>query len=156
MKRYLVDTAATEAFGGELARCLMTDMAALTVLLYGPLGAGKSTLARAFIRELGHTGPVPSPTYTLIEPYTLAGMNVYHIDLYRIGTPDELDFLGLEELDDGIRLIEWPERAPGLEAMADLRVRLGYGSAVETGGRQLVLDAMSDKGRPVLASMTAS
>lgn len=126
MKRFLPDEAATTAFGRELLEVLPRDLAGWTLLLRGELGAGKSTLARAFIRAAGHEGAVPSPTYTLIEPYSLARGNIYHVDLYRVADEEELRYLGWNELDNGCRIVEWPDRAPGLVAEADLALTLRY------------------------------
>ncbi len=110
MKRLLADEAATIELGRELLNVLPDDLAGWTVLLTGELGAGKSTFARALIRAAGHDGAVPSPTYTLVEPYNLARGRIYHIDLYRVSDEEELRYLGWNELDDGCRLVEWPER----------------------------------------------
>jgi tRNA threonylcarbamoyladenosine biosynthesis protein TsaE len=95
-------------------------------LLQGELGAGKSTFARAFINAAGHRGTVPSPTYTLVEPYELASGKIYHIDLYRVSDSEELRYLGWNEFDDGLRLVEWPDRAPDLAEDADLLIELNY------------------------------
>ncbi|MDH3440447.1 MAG: tRNA (adenosine(37)-N6)-threonylcarbamoyltransferase complex ATPase subunit type 1 TsaE [Gammaproteobacteria bacterium] len=119
------------------------------VVLQGDLGAGKSTLARAMLRELGHTGAVPSPTYTLVEPYEIDSRSIYHIDLYRIASPDELEYLGWDDLWDGLRIVEWPERIPGLEAEADLHIRLDYAGA----SRTAELRAVSARASPVLQGM---
>ncbi len=142
MKRYLADEAATTALAGALAAALPVPASGWTILLQGELGAGKSTLARALLRALGHDGPVPSPTYTLVEPYRVAGTTVYHVDLYRIGSADELYYIGWDDLDDGLRLVEWPDRAPGLADSADLRIRLAY----EGAGRSAVLEGLSERG----------
>ena len=92
MSLYLSDEAATIAFAERLHAALPADVAGWTVLLDGELGAGKSTLARALIRAMGHIGVVPSPTYTLVEPYQLPAGSVYHVDLYRISAEEELRF----------------------------------------------------------------
>ncbi len=126
MNRFLADEAATIALAGEIFAALPDDRAGWTVLLTGELGAGKSTFARALIKAAGHQGAVPSPTYTLVEPYKLPAGNIYHIDLYRVSDPEELRFLGWSELDDGFRLVEWPDRAPDLVNEADLAVELEY------------------------------
>jgi len=139
----LPDEQATIALAEALKRELPSDVAGWTVLLAGDLGSGKSTLARALIHSLGHTGAVPSPTYTLVEPYALEGGTVYHVDLYRVADPGELHFLGFDELDGGLRLVEWPDRAPDLERAADLRIKLDYLGA----GRQAQVLGLSERGR---------
>lgn len=148
MKRFLPDEAATTAFGRELLDALPDDLAGWTLLLTGELGAGKSTLARAFIKAAGHTGAVPSPTYTLVEPYSLARGNIYHVDLYRVAGEDELRYLGWNELDDGCRIVEWPDRAPGLTRQADLEITLSY----EGGGRTVEVRGVSERGRRITAA----
>ncbi len=125
----LPSAADTEAFGARLARALPADAAGAMVTLKGDLGAGKTALARAFLMALGHRGPVPSPTYTLVEPYEVLRYPVYHIDLYRIASGEELEFLGWDDLRRGLVLIEWPERAPELTANADLAIELAYRDA---------------------------
>ncbi|MDZ7770798.1 MAG: tRNA (adenosine(37)-N6)-threonylcarbamoyltransferase complex ATPase subunit type 1 TsaE [Woeseiaceae bacterium] len=107
--RALPDPPATNALGGLLAAALPDDYRGWLVLLQGELGAGKSTLARALLTALGHDGLVPSPTYTLVEPYELPRGSVYHVDLYRISSADELHFLGFDELREGLMLVEWPK-----------------------------------------------
>ena len=107
----LADEAATEALGEALAEALRVGD---VVTLSGPLGAGKTTLARAVLRTLGEPGDVPSPSFALVQPYDTLALPVWHADLYRIETADELDELGLDEiLRDGALMVEWPERAPG-------------------------------------------
>ncbi|ANO51641.1 tRNA (adenosine(37)-N6)-threonylcarbamoyltransferase complex ATPase subunit type 1 TsaE [Woeseia oceani] len=145
----LADEAASIALGTRLASHLPAELAGWMILLQGDLGAGKSTVARALLRGLGQTGPVPSPTYTLIEPYELPAGRVYHVDLYRIAGADELEFLGWEELDDGLRLVEWPERVPALFKTADICLQLAY---TET-GRRAVLRAYSERGAAWLATL---
>jgi tRNA threonylcarbamoyladenosine biosynthesis protein TsaE len=149
---YLADEAATAAFAARTARLLPAALAGWTLLLKGNLGAGKSTFARGFLRELGHRGPVPSPTYTLVEPYRLARGNVYHVDLYRVSSADELQFLGWTELDDGLRLVEWPDRAPELATTADLLLQFDYDGS----GRRVTVDGLSERGRAVAARLCAT
>lgn len=148
----LPDAAATEALGGALALALPADRRGLSILLQGELGSGKSTLARAMLRGLGHEGAVPSPTYTLVEPYSFLDYIVYHIDLYRISDPEELEFLGWSDLEDGMRLIEWPERVPGLLKQADLLIQLTYAGS----GRAAELSALSARGNQLLATLLNS
>ena len=149
----LADEAATASLGRALARALPDSLAGWLILADGDLGAGKTTLARSLLRGLGHDGPVPSPTYTLVEPYTLAAGEVYHVDLYRIVDPEELEFLGWTELRAGLAIIEWPNRVPGLAAEADLIVRLAYD---ETGGRNVELQAISARAAPILDSLSVN
>ncbi len=108
----LLDEAATRALGRAIAKALQSGEA---VCLYGPLGAGKSTLARALVRAL--TTPeeeVPSPTFTIVQFYEGARLNVAHFDLYRLSSPDEAYEIGLDEaLETGAAVIEWPERLQG-------------------------------------------
>ena len=148
MKRFLPDEAATTAFGRELLDALPEELAGWTLLLTGELGAGKSTLARAFIKAAGHTGAVPSPTYTLVEPYHLARGNIYHVDLYRVSGEDELRYLGWNELDDGCRIVEWPDRAPGLTGQADLAITLSYDGI----GRTVEVEGLSERGKRLTAT----
>ncbi|MEQ9563386.1 MAG: tRNA (adenosine(37)-N6)-threonylcarbamoyltransferase complex ATPase subunit type 1 TsaE [Woeseiaceae bacterium] len=138
----LPDEAATERFAAVFAGLLPADTRGWRVLLEGELGAGKSTFARALIRNLGHRGPVPSPTYTLVEPYELPGRQVYHVDLYRISSPEEVEYLGWSDWQDGLLLVEWPERAGQFLATADLRMVLEY----QGEGRRARLSALSDRG----------
>jgi tRNA threonylcarbamoyladenosine biosynthesis protein TsaE len=145
----LPDPAATDTLGVRLAGALDDEPTGCIIALKGELGAGKSTLARAMLRALGHEGAVPSPTYTLVEPYSFPGFDVYHVDLYRIADPEELEFLGWSDLSDGLCLVEWPERVPGLEARADLSVELSY----EDAGRRAVLHAGGARGLAILERM---
>lgn len=137
----LPDAAATEALGRTLAAALPPEPAGWMVLLAGDLGSGKTTLARSLLESLGHRGPVPSPTYTLVEAYELPAGIIYHIDLYRINSEDEPRYLGWDGFDDGLRLIEWPERAPRLTADADVSLQLHYAGA----GRQALIELMSPR-----------
>ncbi len=149
MSRLLRDEAGTVAYAEAFYRALPDDLGGWTLLLSGELGAGKSTFARALIRAAGHDGPVPSPTYTLVEPYNLSSGRFYHVDLYRVSDEEELRYLGWNELDDGFRLVEWPDRAPGLASAADLRLDLAY----DGNGRSATLRGISERGRAVAARL---
>ncbi len=109
------------------------------VFVAGDLGAGKTTLVRGILRGLGHDGPVPSPTFTLLEPYRIGGVDVIHADLYRLKDPGELEMLGMRDyLGTCLCLVEWPERAGGWLPAPDWRIDLsGSGEA----GRTLCLSA---------------
>jgi tRNA threonylcarbamoyladenosine biosynthesis protein TsaE len=137
---HLPDPAATDALGAALAQ---TRPGHAVVALEGDLGAGKSSLARACLRALGVTGAVRSPTYTLVERYPLAaGGEALHMDLYRIGDAAELEFLGLDDMDARLWLVEWPDRGRGGLPPVDLRIAL----AVTGAGRRAVLEACTQAG----------
>ena len=148
MHDFLLDDAgATETLGTRLARTLP---ARAVVYLHGDLGAGKSTLARALLRALGVTGTIRSPTYTLVEQYPLAtGGMALHLDLYRIGDPGELEFLGLDPAETRLWLVEWPERGQGGLPPVDLDVVL----AVEGEGRRCQLQSRSAIGEAWLDTL---
>jgi tRNA threonylcarbamoyladenosine biosynthesis protein TsaE len=142
----LANEAATAALARRMLDVLPQSLAGWTVLLSGELGAGKSTFARALIRALGHSGPVPSPTYTLVEPYDLPRGHVYHVDLYRVSDEGELRYLGWNELDNGFRLVEWPDRAPGLRQSADISLQLAY----KDDGRTATIEGLSERGQALV------
>lgn len=104
----LADENATRAAGAALAqRSRPGDV----VTLSGGLGAGKTMLARGFLEGLGHPGEVPSPSFAIVQPYEELDPPVWHVDLYRLSSPGELQEIGLEAAEDGVLLVEWPERA---------------------------------------------
>ncbi len=152
MNVYLANEQATVELAAAVAAALPDEIAGWTILLEGELGAGKSTFARALIRALGHEGSVPSPTYTLVEPYELTRGEVIHADLYRVGSPDELHYLGWSDFERSCRIIEWPDRAPGLVERADLHLFLGYRDE----GRQAVLTALSPRAEDVVAAVSST
>ena len=104
----LHDEAATAGLGAQLARCARRGD---VIVLSGPLGVGKTALARGFIAGLGHDGEVPSPSFALVQPYEELDPPVWHVDLFRIEDRSELDELGLDSAADSVLLVEWPERA---------------------------------------------
>jgi tRNA threonylcarbamoyladenosine biosynthesis protein TsaE len=101
------------------------------VFVEGELGAGKTTLVRGILRGLGHEGIVVSPTYTLVEPYQCGEIPVYHFDLYRLNTPDELETIGVRDMihSKSICLVEWPDRGAGVLPAADMQIRISYDGA---------------------------
>ncbi len=133
---HLPDEAATLAMGRRLAEALRRHPG--LVRLFGDLGAGKTTLVRGILRGLGHAGPVRSPTYTLVEPYEELAPPVYHIDLYRLADPEELEWLGYRDLASGpaLLLVEWPERGDERLGPSRLDVHL----EPEGEGRRLTLE----------------
>ena len=104
----LEDEEATAGVGAELARLVR---AGDVITLSGPLGVGKTALARGFLAALGHDGEVPSPSFSIVQPYDELQPPVWHVDLYRIEEPAELAELGLDAAADAVLLVEWPERA---------------------------------------------
>ncbi len=132
-----------EAATATLATRLAAEVTApATVFLSGDLGVGKTTFARYFLRARGITGPVKSPTYTLLEPYKLANCMLYHFDLYRINDPWELELAGFAELFDepSLRLVEWPERGADWLPKADLELRFAGDGAQ----RRVALNWLAD------------
>ena len=117
------DETAMLRFGAQLADALGGRGA---VLISGDLGAGKTTLCRGLLRQMGHEGSVKSPTFTLVEPYEIEGVCVYHFDLYRLSHPDELDYVGIDEYfsDETLCLVEWPEKAEGSLPAHDLELAI--------------------------------
>jgi len=150
----LTDAGATERLGADLAGVLCDQPGPWLIALEGTLGAGKTTMARGFLRALGHTGRVPSPTYTLVEPYDISGREVLHLDLYRLADAGELEYLGIRDVFDGNAtvLVEWPERAGACMPPADIRVLLNVAGE----GRTATLSADTVRGAEVLAALASS
>ncbi|WP_089729314.1 tRNA (adenosine(37)-N6)-threonylcarbamoyltransferase complex ATPase subunit type 1 TsaE [Candidatus Thiosymbion oneisti] len=148
MRIRLQGQAAQIAFGRRIATHLRPPC---TIYLQGDLGTGKTTLVRGILRGLGHAGPVRSPTYTLLEPYELGAMDLYHLDLYRLSDPEELEYLGLRDLLDGrsLLLVEWPERGRGALPVPDLTIRIEHAGEA----RSLELTAHGPCGRVLEAHL---
>ena len=140
----LPDEAATEALAQRAARHLPHDGLPLVLYLRGDLGAGKTTLARGMLRELGEAGPVRSPTYSLLAEYPVPGGTVVHMDLYRLREAEELQALALADLLPGSQLwlVEWPERASTGLPHPDAQIQL----EVRGAGRGAHLQAFSERG----------
>lgn len=147
----LSDEAATLACAARVARASSQGM---TIYLHGDLGAGKTTFVRGYLRALGVSGHVKSPTFTVVEPYQLPEGAAYHFDLYRIVDPEELELLGMRDYfaPDAFVMVEWPERGGGVLPQPDLTVHLDYAGPA----RHLTLRAATDKGREVLAALHPS
>ena len=126
----------TKKLGQELAKEILKRKgeAAFIVFLDGDLGTGKTTLVKEIIFALGVKEKVKSPTFTIIEPYELNNENIYHVDLYRIIDPTELEIIGLREYlneSNAIIFIEWPEKSYGYLKKFDLKISLKHSSENE-------------------------
>jgi tRNA threonylcarbamoyladenosine biosynthesis protein TsaE len=127
----LANEEATAAFGAKLAQQLG---AGDVITLSGPLGVGKTALVRGLLAALGHEGEVPSPSFAIVQPYDELELPVWHVDLFRLDDPSELEELGLESASDGVLVIEWPEKAGPAAWPEALRLTLEFADA---GARRL-------------------
>jgi tRNA threonylcarbamoyladenosine biosynthesis protein TsaE len=118
------DEAGCAEFAARLAR--RPELADAYIELHGPLGAGKTTFVRHLLRALGVSGRIKSPTYAVLEPYALPGLNIAHFDFYRFSDPREWADAGFRDLfaQPGLKLAEWPENAAGMLPVADLRLSI--------------------------------
>lgn len=137
MKKYLKNTEETEQFGAELwillpSKCL--------VFLQGDLGAGKTTLVRGFLRAAGFTGAVKSPTYNLVEEYSIGDRKIFHFDLYRLADSEELEWIGINDYFDEecVCFIEWPDKGQGFLPKPDSVITLSQ----EATGRTVEMKIM--------------
>ncbi|MDO9449796.1 MAG: tRNA (adenosine(37)-N6)-threonylcarbamoyltransferase complex ATPase subunit type 1 TsaE [Rugosibacter sp.] len=159
----LSDEAATLGFGARFANTQYLTPG-LVIWLHGDLGAGKTTFVRGLLRGLGETGPVKSPTYTLLEVHAVSGLNLYHFDFYRLNQPEEYLDAGLDEYfsGSGVCLVEWPDQAapylPPADIHIELRVVTAPDSATEsptalpTAHREAFCRATSARGRLCLTN----
>jgi tRNA threonylcarbamoyladenosine biosynthesis protein TsaE len=148
LRRFLATETETTAFGAALAPFLRPGM---VVYLCGELGAGKTTLVRGLLRALGITERVKSPTYTLVEPYVVSKLYLYHFDFYRFSRSDEWVEAGFREYfnRDAICLVEWPEKAGGQLPAPDLRIVM----EVNGDGRSITVSADTEAGEICLARL---
>jgi len=130
---YLDDEAATVAHGRQFVRCIERGQ---VLFLEGELGAGKTTWVKGLLSGLGYHGVVTSPTFTLVESYTLAQLTLFHFDLYRLHDPQELEMIGFRDYlsATAVCCIEWPQRGMGVLPRADWVLDFGH---CEQGGRTL-------------------
>lgn len=146
---HLIGEGATEALGSKVAKHCQPP---LIIYLIGELGSGKTTFARGFIRSLGHTGTVKSPTFALVETYHFEHITLYHFDLYRLQDPRELEYLGLRDIaaeQDTICLIEWPERGGVSVPQADFKIVLKHSGD----NRDVNLHAESSQGQSIIGQL---
>jgi len=156
---FLDDENATIAFGETLAKYATSG---LNIYLYGDLGAGKTTLVRGLIQFFLPGTKVKSPTYTLVEGYNLSESknnlnkinHIYHFDLYRLGDPEELEYLGGRDYfsDDAVCLIEWPQRGEGWLAEPDIEILLNY----QPDGRLLEIKGNTVKGLSLIKRLSSN
>ena len=146
---------AMRALGARLGGALLGGTrSAQCVAIEGDLGAGKTTLVAGVLAAAGVEGPVRSPTYTLIEPYSLAAHSIYHLDLYRLADPSEMEPLGVRDLltPGAILLIEWPSRAGARLPPVDLQIDIAYLEPADA-GREVRIAPRTDVGTEALARL---
>lgn len=146
LELYLENETETLQLGKKLAQLCPSKQ--FTIHLEGDLGAGKTTLSRGLLRELGHQGNVKSPTYTLVERYDLVNRSVFHFDLYRLTDPEELDYLGMDDYlsNNSLCLIEWAQQGGDFLPTPDLLISLTY----QNDGRHVVLLPYTKAGKELL------
>ena len=145
---HVIGEEAMMAFGARLAQ---VSKGVGVIFLDGDLGAGKTTLSRGLIRGFGHEGAVKSPTFTLVEPYEIGTIKVFHFDLYRLVDPEELEFMGVRDYFDGdsLCLIEWPQRGAGFLPKPDLTITISpHGE-----GRSVILSPTGSRGERWCATL---
>ena len=145
LTRSVANEQAMEDLGRELGQRLV---AGSRIYLTGPLGAGKTTLVRGMLRALGYPDAVKSPTFTLVEPYQLRDLTVYHFDLYRLQHAEELEFLGIRDYlaGEAVCIVEWAEKAGGFLPRPDVDVKILRSDSERT----VELAACSDRGAAML------
>ena len=139
----------TTEIGSKLASYLKGGE---VIYLKGDLGAGKTTLVRGALNGLGHTGNVKSPTFTIVESYSIDDYIIYHFDLYRINDEDELEYIGIRDYcdDSAICFFEWPERGGDLLPDADILISLSY----QNEGRALEISTFSEIGDSIIGNLS--
>jgi tRNA threonylcarbamoyladenosine biosynthesis protein TsaE len=143
------DEAATAAFATQLAAALTRANLNACIALHGDLGAGKTTFVRHLLHALGVTGRIKSPTYAVVEPYTVAEGEVWHFDFYRFSDPREWEDAGFRDIfaSVGLKLCEWPQNAAGVMPLPDLELNIQVG---DTEQRQVTVKALTPRGQELL------
>ena len=144
------DEAATAAYAAQLAAALRRVNLNACIALHGDLGAGKTTLVRHVLQALGVEGRIKSPTYAVVEPYTVAAGDVWHFDFYRFSDPREWEDAGFRDLfaSPGLKLCEWPQNAAGVMPLPDLEIDIQVDEAEH---RHVHITALTPRGRELLA-----
>ena len=144
------DEAATAAFATQLAAALTHANLNACIALHGDLGAGKTTFVRHLLRALGVEGRIKSPTYAVVEPYTVAAGEVWHFDFYRFSDPREWEDAGFRDIfaSTGLKLCEWPQNAAGVMPTPDLELDL---QVDDTEQRHVRISALTPRGQELLA-----
>lgn len=150
------DESATHSVGQKLASLVKPPC---LISLSGPLGAGKTSLVRSFIRAFGVTGPIKSPSYALVEPYNLSSFSIYHFDFYRFFDKNEWEESGFRDTfsENAIWLVEWPDKASGLLPATDLSISLAYQDMAGSSGnpgRVLTIQAQSPRGQAIVQQLS--
>jgi tRNA threonylcarbamoyladenosine biosynthesis protein TsaE len=147
-KSHLSDDITTVTMGNRIAAIIEQGA---VIYLHGDLGAGKTTFTRGIVQGFGHTGKVKSPTYTLVEPYELERANVYHFDLYRLGDPEELEYMGIRDYfsAQAICVVEWPEKGGEFIPVPDLNITLSYVGDE----RNIVINSASERGSVIIEKL---
>ncbi len=148
--RVLHDESATQALAAALS--LQPALRNACIELHGNLGAGKTTFVRHLLRALGVAGRIKSPTYAVVEPHEVPGLNIWHFDFYRFNDPREWEDAGFRDLfaSPGLKLAEWPEKATGLLPLADLAITL---QAQPDESRRITLTAQTGTGAALLQGL---
>jgi tRNA threonylcarbamoyladenosine biosynthesis protein TsaE len=143
------DEAATAAFATQLAAALTRANLNACIALHGDLGAGKTTFVRHLLHALGVTGRIKSPTYAVVEPYTVAEGEVWHFDFYRFSDPREWEDAGFRDIfaSVGLKLCEWPQNAAGVMPLPDLELNI---QVDDTEQRQVTVKALTPRGQELL------
>ena len=144
------DEVATAAFATQLAAALTRAHLNACIALHGDLGAGKTTLVRHLLRALGVEGRIKSPTYAVVEPYSVASGEVWHFDFYRFSDPREWEDAGFRDIfaSPGLKLCEWPQNAAGVMPTPDLDIKIHVDDDER---RQVQMTALTPRGQELLA-----